>query len=72
MGCAATALTIQAVATTTKLHCQSMFSMREGTMAPANMAPTGTPVCLIENTKAIWEGGVVLARICELAGVIGP
>jgi hypothetical protein len=41
-------------------------------MAPANMAPTGTPVCLIENTKAIWEGGVVLARICELAGVIGP
>ena len=40
-------------------------------MAPANMAPTGTPVCLIENTKAICEGGVVLARICELAGVIG-
>jgi hypothetical protein len=30
-----------------------MPSMSEGTMAPAIMAPTGTPVCLREKTNAI-------------------
>ena len=32
----------------------AVFTSPQGTMAPANMAPTGTPVCLIENTSDIW------------------
>mgnify|MGYP006921742857 CR=1 FL=1 len=49
-----------------------MFSNSGGTMAPASMLPTGTPVCLMEKTSDIRCGGVVRASTCELAGVIGP
>ena len=59
-------------ATITKPACQFSASMTEGTVAPANMLPTGTPVCLMENTSDIWCAGVVRASRCELAGVIGP
>ena len=41
-------------------------------MAPAIMAPKGTPACLIEKTSAIRSAVEVLAKICELAGVMGP
>jgi len=41
-------------------------------MAPASMLPTGTPVCLIENTSDMRCAGVVRASTCELAGVMGP
>ena len=43
-----------------------------GTSSPANAPPRGTPVCLMENTRGIRRGGVVRARIWELAGVVGP
>ena len=63
MGWANKALITQAKATMTIDHCQLMANMREGTMAPAIMAPTGTPVCLIEKTRPICSGGVVRAKI---------
>ena len=34
--------------------------------------PTGTPVCLIENTSDMRWGGVVRSNRKELAGVMGP
>ena len=40
--------------------------------ATGGTPPRGTPVCLTENTRPMRCGGVARARICELAGVIGP
>ena len=43
-----------------------------GSSAPANAAPSGTPVCLIEKVSAIALGEAVRASSCDDAGVIGP
>ena len=51
--CEIPANSAQTTATLTMLHCQSMRNNNCGTIAPANIAPKGTPVCLIENTKDI-------------------
>ena len=47
--------------------CSFIFSI-----APASAPPSGTPVCLTENTSDMRCAGVVRASRCELAGVIGP
>ena len=59
-------------ATSANAACQPTPSATTGSSAPASAAPTGTPVCLIENVSAIRDGGAVRARICDDAGVIGP
>ena len=51
---------------------QPNSSANSGTRAPASIPPSGTPVCLIENTSEESRGGVWRARMCELAGVAGP
>ena len=61
-----------AAATATNAPCQPPSSITLGTSAPAIMPPTGTPVCLIENTSEMRWAGVVCASSQELAGVIGP
>ena len=43
-----------------------------GINSPANAPPRGTPVCLMENINENLFFGVVLTKISELAGVIGP
>ena len=43
-----------------------------GNAAPANAAPPGTPVCLIEKTSAMRPGGAVRASTSEEAGVMAP
>ena len=59
-------------ATAARLACQFTINNKGGTSAPANMLPKGTPVCFREKTSDIWCFGVVRAKRCELAGVIGP
>lgn len=47
-------------------------SANGGTIRPATTPPRGTPVCLMEKTRAYRRGSVVLASMELLAGVIGP
>ena len=61
-----------AAATASSAACQPANSCRLGTIAPASPAPSGTPVCLTENTSDMRCAGVVRDSRCELAGVIGP
>ena len=44
----------------------------KGTRAPASIPPSGTPVCLMENTSEENRAGVCRARMWELPGVAGP
>ena len=69
---AISAMTIPAAATSAKAPRQPICSARMGSTAPASAAPAGTPVCLIENVRAIRDGGAVRASTCDDAGVIGP
>ena len=59
-------------ATSVNAACQPMRNAATGSSAPANAAPAGTPVCLIEKVSAIRDGGAVRARTCDDAGVIAP
>ena len=49
-----------APATDRNAVCQPRLNARAGRSAPASAAPTGTPVCLIENVSAIRDGGAVV------------
>jgi hypothetical protein len=51
---------------------QPKSSTSSGTMAPARAPPSGTPVCLSENTKSCHLGVVRPERMCALAGLKGP
>ena len=72
MDCAATAVSTHSPATARAPRRHPPSSTSGGTTMPASAPPSGTPVCFTENTKDIMCGGVVFARMCELAGVIGP
>jgi hypothetical protein len=71
-GCASSAQATLAAATVTSAPCQPAASITLGTRAPASIPPSGTPVCLSENTSDMRCAGVVSASSQELAGVIGP
>ena len=72
MGFASTTTTAQAPARTSSVPAHPKLLPNGGIKNPVIATPTGTPVCLIENTKLRWCAGVVWISTCELAGVMGP
>ena len=56
VGCASTAMTMPQAATDSTAGRQPIASANAGSTAPANAAPPGTPVCLIENVSARRPG----------------
>ena len=65
-------MTTPSIATATNVVRHPNASAIPGSAAPASAAPTGTPVCLIENVSAIRAGGAVRTSTCDDAAVIGP
>ncbi|MNC84874.1 hypothetical protein D3C83_04420 [compost metagenome] len=67
-----TSVATPATAIMASAHCQPTVTARAGAVSDTITPPSGTPVCLIENTRLRRSGGVCLTSRCAAAGAASP